>query len=478
MGPQSILILGVPALAAAVAVLLILLGRRSRIVGDHPVCGACGYDLFGRPAESSRCSECGTELGLAGAVVIGQRIPRRRLLWSGRGLLAASMVALIWGGWWQASRVPWIQYKPMWWLMRDARSGEPAARHSVCAELTRRVAAGGLKQAHLDAAADFGLDVLHAPALADADREWGDFIEAAHATKRLSSDRWERYASGGWEWNVKVRARIRRGDPIPLLMTVDGRRHASRPAFFLKYEGWLDLVDRHGVTKRFAVGGHGTHWDDPHRIYFEPIKPDDLGGLAEGRIQVRLTGQATCVADLWGRDRLLLAKPFAFEATAAFMLLDANTPTVILVKGPDQRERVAKALRLPSLEVMACDRGWCMGLAGKIAATDLPVGVCSDYVCRVGDKEYAEQRGGIEFASRPGVQEDYLEVWWLPNSFAAKTVDIVFRPNPAEAAETFDIFEMCAEEIVIPNVAVVWPPGITPGTSQPTTSPDDRGDGG
>src|SRR5690606_19093993 len=45
--------------------------------GDHPVCMQCGYDLHGLPAQSQRCSECGVDITIAGAVVIGQRIRRK-----------------------------------------------------------------------------------------------------------------------------------------------------------------------------------------------------------------------------------------------------------------------------------------------------------------------------------------------------------------------------------------------------------------
>jgi len=38
--------------AAAVGLALLLFGLRGRRVGDHPHCWRCGFDLFGKPAES------------------------------------------------------------------------------------------------------------------------------------------------------------------------------------------------------------------------------------------------------------------------------------------------------------------------------------------------------------------------------------------------------------------------------------------
>ena len=36
-------------------------GLRGRRVGAHPVCGKCGFDLFGLPADQAKCPECGND---------------------------------------------------------------------------------------------------------------------------------------------------------------------------------------------------------------------------------------------------------------------------------------------------------------------------------------------------------------------------------------------------------------------------------
>ena len=52
---------------------LLLLGVRGRRIDDHPICRRCGFDLFGLPAGSERCSECGAEVRRRRAIRIGRR---------------------------------------------------------------------------------------------------------------------------------------------------------------------------------------------------------------------------------------------------------------------------------------------------------------------------------------------------------------------------------------------------------------------
>src|SRR5438045_6693447 len=79
-----------------VATLIALRGRR---VDDHPHCRRCGFDLFGKPAESSLCSECGADLAKRKAVRIGRRERRLRLLVVAVPALLLSVGWTGWDGW-------------------------------------------------------------------------------------------------------------------------------------------------------------------------------------------------------------------------------------------------------------------------------------------------------------------------------------------------------------------------------------------
>src|SRR6476660_1221047 len=72
-------------------------GLRGRVVSDHPFCRACGFDLFGLPAQSSRCSECGASLDPPRAVRQGRRERRWPLILIGSvplTLLACLLIGL------------------------------------------------------------------------------------------------------------------------------------------------------------------------------------------------------------------------------------------------------------------------------------------------------------------------------------------------------------------------------------------------
>ena len=111
-------------------VLLLLRGLRGRAIDDHPICRRCGFDLIGKDAASTRCSECGSELTLAGAIRAGHRKRRWGLLISGIVLIvlcappAAMMIAVNLGARWQS-------YKPAWWLALEIGPADDAGRRDA-----------------------------------------------------------------------------------------------------------------------------------------------------------------------------------------------------------------------------------------------------------------------------------------------------------------------------------------------------------
>lgn len=131
------------AVSLLIAVALIRWGWQGKRVGTYPSCGACGFNLTGRPADSQRCSECGADLSLVGAIAIGARRRRVVPLSLGLGLLGL-LLALTPG----LSRNQFaavrefqpIRYMPVFWLVRDY--GVYPRGEAATTELRRRVAAG------------------------------------------------------------------------------------------------------------------------------------------------------------------------------------------------------------------------------------------------------------------------------------------------------------------------------------------------
>jgi hypothetical protein len=73
--------------------LLLRRGIRGRRVGDHPFCRRCGFDLFGKPASSTLCSECGADLVPRNATVVGVLHRRPRAMVGGLFLILLGVTA-------------------------------------------------------------------------------------------------------------------------------------------------------------------------------------------------------------------------------------------------------------------------------------------------------------------------------------------------------------------------------------------------
>jgi hypothetical protein len=207
------------ALGAAVGLCLFALGWRGRRVGAHPVCRRCDFDLSGRhatggeggPGDASApvCPECGADLGPAHAVATGAR--RRSPIAMGLGApLAVAGVLLIVVALGGSSA---HRYKPLGWLLAEARLATPARAGELGAELLRRNASGALDADDLERTVAALLD-LQADRRAAWDKSYGDLIEQAP----LSPSQAERYDRQMFLLGARVRERIARGFPIPVLI--------------------------------------------------------------------------------------------------------------------------------------------------------------------------------------------------------------------------------------------------------------------
>ena len=92
-------VLIVAATLALVGAVMLALGLRGRRVGDHPMCRRCGFDLFGRPADSHGCPECGADVTRDRSIVLGVRQRRRWAVWSGSVMLLPAISTLAILGW-------------------------------------------------------------------------------------------------------------------------------------------------------------------------------------------------------------------------------------------------------------------------------------------------------------------------------------------------------------------------------------------
>jgi len=160
-------------------VVLVWLGVRGRRVGDHPVCRKCGFDLVGLPA--GLVVMCVGFLGVVGWVV-------------GRGADVN-------------------EYKPVWWLMREASGGDAKVRDPALGELLRRVKDGKLSEGQLAKVVDRALEIQGDMSKAWV-TGWGDMVELLRAQGKLPEEKWRQYVKQGPVILLEVRPRVRIGAPL------------------------------------------------------------------------------------------------------------------------------------------------------------------------------------------------------------------------------------------------------------------------
>lgn len=246
MNSQTLILLSSATVLAAAAYVL-WLGYRGRLVGDHPYCRRCGFDLFGRPPDGVRCPECGAEIGTAGAVRIGYRQRRGKLLMLGAVLalppalwLAVSVASAVGG-------VAIHKYKPTFLLVWETNLGEQSARSAI-EELSRRISANALTN-------EQGLELVKVflSDQADLSDPWlpakGDFLEQARLAGYVSDSDWQRYVEQALFPAMKVRPHVRHEGPIPVLVDYQALR-AGTPSDRLPTSHWYVGPGRAGPEFR------------------------------------------------------------------------------------------------------------------------------------------------------------------------------------------------------------------------------------
>ena len=333
--------------AGLMGLALTVTGLRGRRVDDHPLCRRCRFDLTGRPADAvPTCPECGADVGGARAIVVGHR--RRRpgaALAVGAVLLAVALPAAGVLGWAAATHVNWLRYAPVAYLRREATSADPARRRPAWVELLARRADGGLTAADRDGVADAALAYQ-----ADPTQAWdpavGDWVDDARAAGQLSDARWQRYAAAAWPTalSLRVRPRVRSGDPISYQLDQGPSRVGTRAGLYLELdEGqvtWDDRPDDSGrqgqstSTGLLSAGGGSSG---------SSVQPGTYAGhLTVGHhvLRVRAAGRVLPHAN----SSTTPVATGTVDLSAPFDLLPTDQPTVKLVHDPALADRVRAAV--------------------------------------------------------------------------------------------------------------------------------------
>lgn len=187
-----VIIISMMAMFCGVA--LIRKGLRGRVVDNHPLCGACGFDLHRlvevaeTQSDACWCPECGADVATPVTRTVGNR---ERSMWRVQGGAALACVALLFMsavGFIVIRGVDPIQYTPLSWVLDRATSERlekrsyawdipRAARNQE--ELARRISAGSLSSAQIERIVDNAMEVLQ-----NGERpmnRWVEVVDAAAA---------------------------------------------------------------------------------------------------------------------------------------------------------------------------------------------------------------------------------------------------------------------------------------------------------
>jgi hypothetical protein len=439
---------------APLGLLCTIAGWYGERAGEHPHCRRCKFDLFGKPADSTRCPECGADLTRRRAITRGRRVRRVCVIVGGMIVLLGGAGFLAGGLRPRFENFEIAHYKPVWWLVREAHSEDGVLREAALTELGRRLQSRRLSTPQNDQLADWIL-----ARQADATRpwygRWGDFIEQARMANQLSGDRFARYADQavrGVQVDLGVRARVRRGETlVPAVLGCSMMRAGSGKQFFIAAIGRTVSIGSHSFGPiatpdwpyPISVGGLAS---DLYGYQLE--KAWNSGEIRDGPSEFHLSFDLAVVegqlpVQILARRHLELSRPIE--------ILPANVLAVTLNDTPELRRKVEDALTIRRAD----DYG---SFAQIVIGIDHPpCNLCYRAFSRVDGKEEP-----LEWIIvRPGGVQDWSLTAETPDENATKHIDIVLRPEPAPASMTLDITEICGAEI--------WFRDIQPKT--PTTRP-------
>jgi hypothetical protein len=248
---------------ALVGLALFIIGWRGRRTDDHPLCRRCGFDLTGRPPESIRCAECGADLAMPWAIRVGHRRKRGILLALGVVVTLSATLTLGVRSFVNFDEIDLLPYTPAWMLERDLAAGPHAANRSL-SELTRRLNAGTLSDAHVKSVAGLCLTKQGSVNLA-WNPAWGRFIETARAVGRLPDDAWEQYARQAFVFSIEPEPAsskdfmpnaVARGLMTDDLVTINLSIHEVRVAgaAFTAFLEWKELLVDDRAAGRIIAG--------------------------------------------------------------------------------------------------------------------------------------------------------------------------------------------------------------------------------
>ncbi len=460
MGISLLPIVAALLLVVLFGAMLAVLGFRGRLVSTNPHCRRCRFDLGGLPISGleARCPECGRGLDAPGAVRRGLRRKRPLMIALGVALvlipIGLTSLALF-----ARSRPNLHALKPDFWLMLEARTGNPGALSGQLAELLARLQNGALGTSNCSALISRALAV-QADQAGAWDTAWGDILDFAAANSMLSDEQLKQNMRNSPRWTMLVRPTVVDGDDwVVCLMMSPGRVGNSpvgRVPLSLKAKlTEVRIGDRVVLTERWqapsAVGIHSGGGSAMTRRL-------RVAGVEPGTHEVTVVWDLGVAPDY---DQPSLVE-WNEERSARVTVLPAGTAGVELIDDANIRDAVQKSLSLsqglkisqPSGTTSTPHVGF--GMRCTNPPMDLAFGVFARERLAadapVGRLPREWQLGTVAFTRGStchyGGGAD-------ATGFDAAAVDLVLRPSVDAARGTLEICKIWNGEVVFRDVPLV-----------------------
>ncbi len=441
----AIVILCAAAVLAGVVVLGI--GWRGRVIDDHPLCRKCGFDLFGRPAGSERCGECGAMLTGPRAIRIGHRQRRGRMLFVAVALLLPAAMILSGLGWATARGIELYPYEPVWLLLRQADELKGGAMNELIARLVTKKLSDGQLRSIVDHAL-----AVQADATQSWNSQWMHFLDAAYTAGVMSDAQWQKLWEQTWSVHLLARPTVSRDHPR-IAIAAEAQPTRVGTAGDMRFTLWWRT--RIVNLKVAGIPCDGSRFDRNSRLNVMGTK-----GAGGEPIVVELPAdKLASLKDSWqiatGDVEISVYDPVSTQwiiatskltASTPWQLLPADQPTVKLVHDPAQSAAMQNAFTIKSLKFDP--KSW-NGFVLDMQGNSPPVMLISRMIIRNKQKEWPGNV--ITFSTRTGGGGGYII---KATEFTGDTVDVILRPDVNAAADTLNVDAIWGDEIIFKNVKV------------------------
>ncbi len=446
MAPTSttllLFVIAAPLLALLGAV-SIALGLRGRRMGDHPHCRKCGFDLFGKPENATRCSECGADLGRERAAVVGLKRRRTPMIVIG----AVMVIAAAWASVVACRTVDWIRYAPATWLVDDMMRDQGSYPTAAGDELERRLAAGSLWASTRKGLASRIL-AYHADPNAPWHIDAGNLLVDLRRNGDVGDAAWESYLRNSVELDIAARPVMKVGGTNPV---------------------WLIMRGHHGG---YGKAGMRTHFHDVG-VSFELIGSDRNFKKARGGSMNTMTDK-----DNWsgfGFQRLSAEQPGDYELVVRGKITHQSTPWVdktvefplefvrkIKVVPADESpvtfvsdDTRANAMRA-SVRVSARRRATPPALDVQLMFVNTPEAICADvYVAQAGRRWLIGHTAAAHPVPLPHYNAQFFKELDAMSGFdVSAPFELILEPNALAAEQSPFVVRAWGKPIIIEALSV------------------------